>query len=49
MRTTSVVTEADNEWQATLRDLSDVSMDELRAVIAEKLTAAALAKLHQIS
>jgi hypothetical protein len=33
----------------TRRYLSDVSMDELRTVIAAKNGAAALAKLHQIT
>jgi putative transposase len=46
---TAVVIEAHDEWQVTRRCLSDVSMDELRTVIANKHTAAVLAKQHQIT
>jgi hypothetical protein len=46
---TAVVIEAHDEWQVTRRYLSDTSMDELRAVIANKHAAAALAKQHQIT
>ena len=38
-----------DEWQVTGRYLSDVSMDELRAVIAKKYAAAALTNQHQIT
>jgi predicted nuclease with RNAse H fold len=38
---TAVVIEQHDEWQVTRRDVSDVSMDELRAVIAAKERAAA--------
>ena len=46
---TAVVIKAHDEWRVTRRYLSDVSMDELRTVIANKHTAAALAKQHQIT
>ena len=34
--------DAHDEWQVTRRYMSEVSMDELRAVLAEKAKAAAL-------
>lgn len=46
---TAGVIDAHDEWQVTRRYLSDVSMDELRAVIANKHAAAAVAKQYQIT
>jgi len=46
---TAVVIEAHHGWQVTRRYLSDVSMEELRAVIAKKHATEALAKHHQIA
>src|SRR5258708_16740326 len=43
---TAVVIEAYDEWQITRRFLSDVSMDDLRAVIATKPAAPPLPKHH---
>jgi putative transposase len=46
---TVVVIQAHDEWQVTRRYLSDVSMDELRAVITAKHAAATLAEQYQIT